>query len=52
MKISDILSEADKEKLSAISAKRKENLSRHELEEIMGIRRDKYKRVRGKIRRY
>jgi len=50
MKLRDLLSVDDKKKFYASAAKN-EKLSRKEWEEIMGIQRDIYKRVSGRIRR-
>ncbi|ASB88418.1 hypothetical protein [Bacillus sonorensis] len=50
MKLRDFLSVDDKKKLYASAAKN-EKLSRREWEEIMGAKRDTYKRVSGRIRR-
>ena len=49
MKIGEHLSAADKKKLAAISAE--EKLSRRDILELMGTKRDTYKRVRGSMRR-
>lgn len=50
MKLRDLLSVDDKKKFYA-SAVKNEKLSTKEWEEIMGARRDIYKRVSGRIRR-
>ncbi|MCJ8221418.1 MULTISPECIES: hypothetical protein [Bacillus subtilis group] len=50
MKLRDLLSVDDKKKFYASAAKN-EKLSRKEWEEIMGVRKDTYKRQGGRIRR-
>ncbi|MCY8002452.1 hypothetical protein [Bacillus haynesii] len=50
MKLRDLLSVDDKKKFYSL-AEKKEKLSRKEWEEIMGTRRDIYKKVNGRIRR-
>lgn len=50
MKLRDLLSVDDKKKFYA-SASKNEKLSRKEWEEIMGIQRDTYRKVNGRIRR-
>jgi hypothetical protein len=54
-KLSEHLSDKDIKKLKSIKKKpkkkRKEKLSRRDLIDLMGVRRDTYKRVRGAIRR-
>ncbi|MBW9219277.1 hypothetical protein K1I43_12120 [Anoxybacillus sp. ST70] len=55
MKLYERLSDKEIKKLKSIKKKpkkkRKEKLSRRELLDLMGVRRDTYKRVRGAIRR-
>jgi uncharacterized membrane protein len=58
-KLSEHISDKDVKKLKSIKKiqkkkpkkKRKEKLSRRDLIDLMGVRRDTYKRVRGAIRR-
>lgn len=50
MNLRDLLSVDDKKKFYASAAKN-EKLSRKEWEEIMGVRKDTYKRQGGRIRR-
>ena len=50
MKLRDLLSVDDKKKFYASAAKN-EKVSRKEWEEIMGTKRDTYKRVGGRVRR-
>ncbi|WP_271753084.1 hypothetical protein [Bacillus paralicheniformis] len=50
MKLRDLLCVDDKKKLYTSAAKN-EKLSRKEWEEIMGARRDIYRRVSGRLRR-
>ncbi|WP_440097224.1 hypothetical protein ACTDI5_07020 [Bacillus paralicheniformis] len=50
MKLRDFLSVDDKKKLNACAAKN-EQLSRKDWEEIMGIQKDTYRKVNGRIRR-
>jgi hypothetical protein len=55
MRLVDHLSDQDVKKMKSIKKKpkkkRKEKLSRRDLIDLMGVRRDTYKRVRGAIRR-
>ncbi|MEH7157460.1 hypothetical protein [Neobacillus drentensis] len=48
MRIGDYLSKEQKQQLNKL---KKEHLSRRQLEELMGINRDTYKRVNGALRR-
>jgi hypothetical protein len=48
MKIADHLSKEQKQRLNKM---KNEHLSRKDIEEIMGIHRDTYKRVNGALRR-
>ena len=48
MKVADHLNKDTKKQLDLI---RKPKLSRRDVEELMGVRRDTYKRSRGAIRR-
>ncbi|WP_203364697.1 hypothetical protein [Bacillus sp. REN10] len=52
MKIREHLSIKDKKKVAALSVeKEEEKYTRRDWEEIMGTKRDTYKRVRGSMRR-
>jgi DNA-binding XRE family transcriptional regulator len=52
MKLADKLSDRDKKKMDRLKSPKKEHkMSQDELEDLMGMRRDTYKRVHGKIRR-
>ncbi|WP_203363068.1 hypothetical protein [Bacillus sp. REN10] len=52
MKMKDHLSTDDKSKLSTLSVeKEEEKYTRRDWEEIMGTKRDTYRRVRGSVRR-
>ncbi|MGG0836771.1 hypothetical protein ABE057_06215 [Bacillus paralicheniformis] len=50
MKLRDLLSVDDKKKLYA-SAVKNEKLSRKDWEDIMGVQRDTYRKVNGRVRR-
>lgn len=54
MRIYEHLSENERKKLNALVKRKKpqpKNLSRKEIEELMGVNRDTYKRIRGTWRR-
>jgi hypothetical protein len=52
MKLADQLSVKDKKKLDRLTSPKKERkMSQDEIEDLMGMHRDTYKRVHGKIRR-
>lgn len=52
MKLADKLSDQDKKKMDRLKSPKKERkMSQDELEDLMGMHRDTYKRVHGKIRR-
>jgi hypothetical protein len=52
MKLAEKLSDQDKKKLDRLKSPKKERkMSQDEIEDLMGIHRDTYKRVHGKIRR-
>jgi hypothetical protein len=51
LKFADRLSNNDKRKLNEVKSPMKEVLSRKEIEELMGVRRDTYVRSKGAIRR-
>jgi hypothetical protein len=53
MKLYERLSEKEIKKLKSVARKKKKEkkLSHRELLDLMGVRRDTYKRVRGAIRR-
>lgn len=52
MKLADKLSQKDKKKLDRLtSPKTVCHMSQDEIEDLMGMHRDTYKRVHGKIRR-
>lgn len=52
MIVFDLIDDETKKQLNVNPVKRKkEKLSRHDIEELMGTKRDTYKRVNGKVRR-
>jgi hypothetical protein len=51
MRIEERLSDDDKKKIAGLSKKDDSKLSRRDLEELMGTKRDTYRRVRGSMRR-
>jgi hypothetical protein len=51
LKLEDQLSKDDKRKLDELKSPKKEQLSRKDIEELMGVRRDTYVRSKGVIRR-
>jgi len=51
MKLADKLSEQDKKMDRLKSPKKERKMSQDEIEDLMGMHRDIYKRVHGKIRR-
>ena len=52
MNIHDRLDDDTKRKLKDVHrAKNKEKLSEQDIKELMGVNRDKYHRVKGKVRR-
>lgn len=51
MKLHERLSDKEIKKLKSVVKKKDKKLSRRELLDLMGVRRDTYKRVRGAIRR-
>lgn len=53
LKIHDHLNDETKRKLNDVHRdnKKKEKLSEYDLKELMGMNRDKYHRVKGKVRR-
>jgi hypothetical protein len=51
LKIEDHLSNDDKRKLDELKSSKKEQFSRKDIEELMGVRRDTYVRSKGAIRR-
>jgi hypothetical protein len=51
LKLEDHLSKDDKRKLDELKSPKKEQLSRKDIEELMGVRRDTYVRSKGAIRR-
>jgi hypothetical protein len=51
LKLEDQLSKDAKRKLDELKSPKKEQLSRKDIEELMGVRRDTYVRSKGAIRR-
>jgi hypothetical protein len=51
MRIEDRLSDKDKKKIAVLPKKEDDKLSRRDILELMGTKRDTYKRVKGAIRR-
>jgi hypothetical protein len=51
MRIADQISDKQKRQLEKMKSPKKEKLSRKDLEELMGTRRDTYERRNGAVRR-